>query len=224
MTPFTPRLDDNPFPAPLGKIVCVGRNYAAHAAELDNPLPEAPLLFIKPATAAVALDQPLQLPAGQGAVHHELELALLIGAEVRDGTPAQALAAVAGIGLALDLTLREVQEQLKRQGHPWERAKAFDGACPLSDFIAPGKLDLQALTLQLWRNGQLRQDGETRQMLWPAAALLSEISRCFTLLPGDVVCTGTPAGVGPLASGDRLALLLGSEVPGDLLRVESRVA
>lgn len=224
MTPFTPRLDGNPFPAPLGKIVCVGRNYAAHAAELDNPLPEAPLLFIKPATAAVPLDQPLQLPAGQGAVHHELELALLIGAEVRDGTPAQALAAVAGIGLALDLTLREVQEQLKRQGHPWERAKAFDGACPLSDFIAPRELDLQALTLQLWRNGQLRQDGETRQMLWPAAALLSEISRCFTLLPGDVVCTGTPAGVGPLASGDRLALLLGSEVPGDLLRVDGCVA
>jgi 2-keto-4-pentenoate hydratase/2-oxohepta-3-ene-1,7-dioic acid hydratase in catechol pathway len=224
MTPFTPYLDGAPFTAPLGKIVCVGRNYAAHAAELDNPLPDAPLLFIKPATAAAPLEQPLRLPTGQGVVHHELELALLIGAELRNAAPAQALAAVAGIGLALDLTLRELQDQLKRQGHPWERAKAFDGACPLSGFLAPGSLDLQALKLQLWRNGQLQQDGDTGQMLWPAATLLSEISRCFTLLPGDVVCTGTPAGVGPLVSGDHLQLLLGKEVAGDLVRVESRVA
>lgn len=223
MTPFIPRLDGDAFPTPLGKIVCVGRNYAAHAAELNNPLPDAPLLFIKPATAAVPLDQPLRLPAGQGPVHHELELALLIGREIKEATPAEALATVAGIGLALDLTLRDLQAQLKKEGHPWERAKAFDGAYPVSGFIAARGIDLQDLRLQLWRNGQLQQDGHTGQMLWPAAVLLSEISHCFSLLPGDIVSTGTPAGVGPLVSGDRLELRLGHGEAVDLLRVGTGV-
>src|SRR5690606_7899207 len=145
-------LDDAALRHPLGKIVCVGRNYAAHAQELNNPLPSEPLLFIKPSTAAAALEQPLQLPRGRGAVHHELELAILIGAPLTDASPDQAKEAIIGIGLGLDLTLREQQEQLRRGGHPWERAKAFDRGYPLSRFISPGTMDLQGLKLQLWRN------------------------------------------------------------------------
>ncbi len=224
LRPFSLSLDGKPVRYPPGKIACVGRNYAAHAAELNNPIPEVPLLFLKPATSAADLSAPLRLPQGLGSVHHELELALLIGAPLTDATPQQAQAAIAGIGLALDLTLRDVQDQLKKQGHPWERAKAFNGSYPVSGFVSADNLELQNLTLQLWRNGQLQQDGSTSQMLLPVIALLCEMSRVFTLLPGDIVSTGTPAGVGPLASGDRLELLLGRERAGDLIAVETVVS
>jgi 2-keto-4-pentenoate hydratase/2-oxohepta-3-ene-1,7-dioic acid hydratase in catechol pathway len=223
MTKFTLELNGTAFPHALGKIVCVGRNYAAHAAELNNPLPTAPLLFMKPASAAARLDRPLRLPIGQGAVHHELEMAILLGAPLRNADQAQIVNAIAGIGVALDLTLREVQDQLKRDGHPWERAKAFDGAYPLSGFVGARGLDLQNLTLQLWRNGTLQQNGNTGQMLFSVLDLIAEISRSFSLQAGDVISTGTPAGVGPLASGDELIATLGVKEPGDLLKVATRV-
>jgi len=224
-THFIPTLDNQPFAHALAKIVCVGRNYAAHAAELNNPLPAAPILFIKPATAAVALENSFSIPRDLGAVHHETELAILIGTKLCNANAAEAAAAIAGIGIALDLTLRDVQDQLKKDGHPWERAKAFDGAYPVSDFVSPHAVDLQNLTIQLWRNGTLQQDGNTQQMLFPVIALLCEISRNFTLLPGDIVSTGTPAGVGPLQVGDQLIATLGEENKvGELLRVGTRVA
>ncbi len=204
---------------PLGKIVCVGRNYAEHAAELNNPIPEQPLLFIKPATSAVNMQQPLELPKGVGDVHYETEIALLIGETISKATPAEALAGVVGVGLALDLTLRDLQSELKKQGHPWERAKAWDGACPLSDFVdAAAVKDWQELELSLHINGVEKQRGQAKQMLTPIAELLSHISQTFTLLAGDVVITGTPAGVGKLARGDKLELAL-----TNLLQVETRV-
>jgi 2-keto-4-pentenoate hydratase/2-oxohepta-3-ene-1,7-dioic acid hydratase in catechol pathway len=224
MSHFALQLNDAPFPHALGKIVCVGRNYAAHAAELNNPLPSVPLLFMKPASAATELARPLQLPANLGAVHHEMEMAVLIGAPLSNAEEDEALAAIAGVGVALDLTLRDVQDQLKRDGHPWERAKAFDGAYPLSGFIGAQSLDLRNLKLQLWRNGRLQQDGNTGQMLFSTVALIAEISRIFSLQPGDVVSTGTPAGVGPLASGDVLIAALGATGVDDLLRIETTVA
>lgn len=224
MNKFRLHLNGTVFPHALGKIVCVGRNYAAHAAELNNPLPSAPLLFMKPASAAVALDQPLRLPVGLGSVHHEMEMAILIGAPLRNAERAEIIAAIAGVGVALDLTLRDVQDQLKREGHPWERAKAFDGAYPLSGFVLAAGLDLQNLTLQLWRNGKLQQDGNTGQMLFATLDLIEEISRIFSLQPGDVISTGTPAGVGPLVSGDQVIATLGAVAPGDLVRVETSVA
>ena len=223
MSAFYPLLNSQRFSHPLGKIVCVGRNYAAHAAELNNPIPQSPLLFIKPASAAASLAAPVRLPVGRGAVHHELELAALIGAPLSNATLAEAANAVAGIGLALDLTLRDVQDRLKRDGQPWERAKAFDGAYPVSEFIGLNGRDLQNLTAQLWRNDKLQQDGHTGQMLFPVLALIAEISQWFSLQPGDVVSTGTPAGVGPQASGDRLVAALGAGGE-ELLRVETRVA
>lgn len=211
--------DDSVLPAP-GKAVCVGRNYAEHARELGNPVPSSPLLFNKPATAMVAMAQPIKLPPGMGECHHELELALLIGRPLCRAATEQTLAAVMGYGLALDLTLREIQSELKKKGHPWERAKAFDGACPLSDFVAAAEVDhWRQLELRFWRNGQLQQSGQCRDMLFGVEDLLAEISHSFTLLPGDVVLTGTPPGVGPLRSGDRLRAEL-----GNVLRVDTRVA
>ncbi|MCX2781018.1 fumarylacetoacetate hydrolase family protein [Microbulbifer thermotolerans] len=207
-------------PLSPGKIVCVGRNYAAHAAELGNPVPEEPLLFIKPATAAVPMAEPIRLPAGRGSCHFEGELALLIGERLTGATPSEVPAAIAGLGLALDLTLRQLQSQLKKDGHPWEKAKGFDGACPLSPFVKLGSIpDWGDLTYSLWLNGELRQRGETALMLTPIPELVAYISAYFTLMPGDVVLTGTPAGVGELQSGDRIAM----QLEDDWLRVETRV-
>lgn len=184
--------------------MCVGRNYADHAKELNNPVPSQPLLFIKPATAAVSMDEPIQLPKAQGACHHELELAILIGKPLKNANSVEARKAVVGIGLALDLTLRDLQDQLKRQGHPWERAKAFDGSCPLSSFVNADGVNLQQLDFELYKNGSLQQQANTANMLFTVDSLIADISACFSLLPGDVVLTGTPAGVGLLESGDLL--------------------
>lgn len=192
---------------PMGKVVCVGRNYAEHARELNNPIPSEPLLFIKPATAVVPMAEPVRLPEGRGAVHYETEIALLIGKPLSGAVSAeQAREAIVGVGLALDLTLRELQDELKAKGHPWERAKAFDGACPLSRFVDPAGLDLTELPLALTINGTLRQQGSSSQMITPITALLQHIAQVFTLLPGDVVITGTPAGVGVLSGDDVLEL------------------
>lgn len=201
---FSLLLDDAPFQHPLGKIVCVGRNYADHARELNNPVPDEPLLFMKPATAAVAMEQPFAIPADRGSCHVETEMAVLIGAPLSQANSADALEAVAGLGLAFDLTLRDVQSALKQKGHPWEIAKAFDGSCPLSRFVSPVGIDWQNIGLRLHRNGTLQQDGNSNHMITPVSALLTYISQHFSLQPGDVVLTGTPAGVGPLQSGDRL--------------------
>ncbi|MGJ8687104.1 MAG: fumarylacetoacetate hydrolase family protein [Spongiibacteraceae bacterium] len=215
--------DGSSFSFPVGKVVCVGRNYAAHARELNNAIPKFPLLFMKPATAIVDMGQPFFLPERGGSCHHELELALLIGEPLSAAQPATSLAAVAGVGLALDLTLRELQDSLKEKGQPWERAKAFDGACPLSAFIPyAADMDFSTFSLTLQRNNQLQQHGRCSDMLFSVQELLSEISHSFTLMPGDVVLTGTPAGVGPLLHDDELhaSLNIGDD---EVLQVETSV-
>lgn len=193
---------------PLGKVVCVGRNYAEHAAELNNPVPSQPLLFIKPASAVVPMSAPLHLPTGQGDVHYETELAILIGQPLTRASESDALAAVAGVGLALDLTLRDLQSDLKSKGHPWERAKAFDGACPLSPFLPLQGADLDDLGFSLAVDGTVQQRGHTADMITPVLKLIAHISETFSLHPGDVVLTGTPAGVGKLKPGQHLELEL----------------
>lgn len=208
---FTPLLDNQHFEYSVGKILCIGRNYAAHAAELNNPIPETPVLFLKPADAACDLRQPIVIPENQGSVHHELELAVLIGRRLTRATTEQALGAIVGVGLGLDLTLRDIQAGLKEKGLPWERAKAFDGSCPLTPFVSASHIeDWQALEFTLERNGTVQQHGHSRDMLHPVLALIAHMSESFTLNPGDVVMTGTPKGVGPLVAGDNLAVTLGN--------------
>lgn len=202
-------LDGSPLALPVGKVVCIGRNYLDHIRELNNAVPETPILFMKPATALVNLDEPIRLPVGRGECHHEVELAVLVGRELCNANAEMARVAVAGYGIALDLTLRDLQNDLKKKGHPWETAKAFDDACPLSPFLKPEALpEPQATDLALQVNGAWRQQGNTRLMMIGVFDLMAYISTHFTLQPGDVVLTGTPAGVGPLHSGDTLLLRL----------------
>lgn len=214
-------VDGSVIDLPMGKVVCVGRNYAEHARELNNPVPTEPLLFIKPATSVVPMTLPIKLVQGRGPVHYETEIALLIGAPLSGMvSEEEAEAAIIGVGLALDLTLRELQDQLKAKSHPWERAKAFDGACPLSPFVPKAQAgDLHALSLQLDINGERRQQGSAAEMITPIVALVRHIANQFSLLPGDVVITGTPAGVGVLNPGDELTLAIAGK-----LQVQTRIA
>lgn len=202
----------------LGKIVCVGRNYADHAKELNNPIPNRPLLFIKPSTAAADMLLPINIPTDRGCCHHELEMAVLIGKRISSASSAEAKDAIVGVGLALDLTLRDLQDELKAKGEPWERAKAFDGSCPLSPFSSVSDIDQQNLNITLLRNGTVQQSGNTRDMLFPVIDLIADISRSFTLLPGDIILTGTPAGVGPLCPGDTITAQL-----GDIITVNTTI-
>ncbi len=205
-------LHGEPCPWPAGKAVCVGRNYAEHAKELNNPVPTTPLLFLKPNTSMVPLSPSFALPADAGDCHHELELSILIGAPLTQASSEQAAAAIAGIGLGLDLTLRDSQQALKTAGQPWEIAKAFDGALPLSPFVARANwrdaAPWQQAQFSLLVNGALRQRGSATDMITPVLPLLVYLTRIFTLLPGDVVMTGTPAGVAALQRGDQLELVL----------------
>ena len=202
-------LQGQPRPIPVGKIVCVARNYAEHARELGNPVPDRAVLFIKPASSLLADGGTVSIPTYANDCHHELELAVLIGRTGKTIIESEALGHVAGYGVALDLTLRDVQADLKAKGLPWEIAKAFDTACPLSAFVPAERItDPQHLRLQLRVNGKLRQDGTTAAMLRPVARLLSEASSYFTLEAGDILLTGTPAGVGPLRSGDQVEAVI----------------
>ena len=192
---------------PVGKAICVGRNYAAHAKELGNAVPEAPILFLKPSTAIVPLMPAFAIPQDRGSCHHETEIAVLIGQTISKISVDDVPAAIAGYGLALDLTLRDLQNQLKKQGYPWEVAKAFDGACPLSPFIKPELFkDISQTEFSLTVNGQSRQQGFTQDMITPVYELIAYISQIFTLQAGDIVLTGTPEGVAALQRGDELVL------------------
>ncbi|SHL37074.1 fumarylacetoacetate hydrolase family protein [Phytopseudomonas punonensis] len=195
---------------PLGKVVCIGRNYAEHAKELNNPVPTEPLLFIKPGSCVVGLEGGFSIPGDRGSVHYEAEIAVLIGKPLsRTPNEEEVLDAISGIAPSLDLTLRDVQSKLKEKGHPWEVAKSFDGACVLAPFV-PGDAiaDLRDIGIRLSINGEVRQDGSSSEMIFPIIPVIQEMAGHFNLQPGDVILTGTPAGVGPLNKGDELVLEL----------------
>ncbi|WP_375740998.1 fumarylacetoacetate hydrolase family protein [Pseudomonas boanensis] len=203
-------VDGTPIHYSLGKVVCVGRNYAEHAKELNNPVPTEPLLFIKPGSCVVPLAGGFSIPEDRGAVHYEAEIAVLIGKPLSRRPDAEEVRdAISGFAPALDLTLRDVQAKLKERGLPWEISKSFDGACVLAPFI-PGDAmeDLGDIGIRLSINGQVRQDGNSRDMLNPILPLIQHMAGHFSLQPGDVILTGTPVGVGPLEKGDTLVLEL----------------
>ena len=204
-------IDGSAIDLPVGKVVCVGRNYAEHARELGNDVPDAPILFIKPSTSLVPMAPSFSIPVDQGEVHHEIEMALLVGERLQNCDAEDARWSMAGFGLGLDLTLRDVQNELKKKGQPWERAKAFDGACPVSGFIdSRGVSWKQSIEISLEVNGELRQRGNTTQMLFPVFQLVAEMSRAFTLEPGDIILTGTPSGVAALLPDDHLVATFGN--------------
>ena len=189
----------------VGKILCIGRNYVDHIKELGNEAPTAPVVFMKPATAIIGGGETVKIPAYSSDCHYEAELAVLIGKDGKDIVEEDALSHVAGYGVAIDMTLRDVQDSLKKKGLPWEIAKGFDTSCPLSDFVPADKVaDPQNLTICLALNGEQRQNGATGLMINTVARIISYLSGIFTLEEGDVILTGTPAGVGRVVTGDRM--------------------
>lgn len=184
------------------KVLCVGQNYAKHVRELGGATPEAPVWFWKPDSAIIGDGQAIELPPGVGAVHHEVELAVRIGRQARRIAPKDAVRHLDGLTVANDVTARDQQAAAKKAGLPWAQAKGYDTFLPLGAWQPLAGHDLQSLRLRLAVNGEPRQDGSTADMRWPVADLLSLASQWTTLNPGDVVLTGTPEGVGPLAAGD----------------------
>jgi 2-keto-4-pentenoate hydratase/2-oxohepta-3-ene-1,7-dioic acid hydratase in catechol pathway len=190
---------------PIGKLLCIGRNYADHAAEMERDVPDEPMVFLKPATAVVRSGGSVRLPPQSQNVHHEVELVAVIGTEGRNLSAATALDHVAGYAVGLDMTARDLQDEAKAQRHPWSVAKGFDTFAPLGP-LAPAEAvgDPQALPLQLRRNGATQQEASTEDMIFSVAELVAYCSQIFTLTPGDLLYTGTPSGVGPVDDGDTL--------------------
>ncbi|WP_270169118.1 fumarylacetoacetate hydrolase family protein [Paenibacillus sp. SYP-B4298] len=198
----------------LGSLYCVGRNYKLHAAELGNEVPDSPMLFMKPPRAAAPMDgQTIALPGRYGAVHYEAELVIAIGREYEAGMKAQEL--VTGFALGLDLTLRELQDDLKRKQHPWLKAKGFKGSAPMTAFEridGPDELAKAEFSLQV--NGIERQRGHIADMIFDLQTLVDHIGQHYGLGAGDVIFTGTPAGVGAIQDQDEMALFWGDERRG----------
>lgn len=190
------------------KVVCVGRNYAAHAAELGNELPKEPMLFLKPSTSVIGPGDPIRLPAVAKQVDHEAELAVVIGATgARKVSREDADQAIFGITAANDISARDLQ---KSDGQ-WGRAKCFDSFCPLGPWIDTDMAyDDVAVTCTV--DGQTRQDGSTKDLVFDVPTLISYISHVMTLLPGDVIITGTPEGVGPIVAGNEVSVSVGDLV------------
>jgi len=208
---------------PLGKVVCIGRNYAAHAKELGHEVPTDPLFFMKPKAALVELEKEFSIPRNKGEVHFETEIAVLLSKDLKNATCKQVKEAVWGYGIAFDLTLRDLQKQLKEKGQPWEKAKAFDGACPVSRFISKEKFIGAEIYLESFNNNKRVQFADTELMLWTINELISLMSESFTLEAGDIILTGTPEGVAVLHSGDELGFNLMNAGKESVLRFTSRV-
>jgi 2-keto-4-pentenoate hydratase/2-oxohepta-3-ene-1,7-dioic acid hydratase in catechol pathway len=212
---------------PVRRIYCVGRNFADHAREMGAVAPASkaergqPVFFCKPADAIV-VDGVVPYPPGTRDLHHEVELVVALGRDAPAGVLAResALPLVFGYGIGLDLTRRDLQAAAKAKGLPWDTGKAFDRSAPVSALLPAGEFaDLAALSLTLEVNGERRQHGELRDLIWDVADILHELSMLYALRAGDLVFMGTPAGVGPLLPGDRYTASL-----GNLLRLDGHIA
>lgn len=181
------------------KVICIGRNYVEHAEELGSEVPAEPLMFMKPSTAVIGPEDPIRLPPESKRVDHEGELAVVIGRPCRRVSEEEAPAFILGYTCGNDVTARDLQ---KKDGQ-WTRAKGFDSFCPLGPWVETD-LDLSDLEISTRVNGEVRQRGRTSAMIFPPPLLVAYVSRVMTLLPGDVILTGTPSGVGPLSQGDRV--------------------
>ncbi|PWK77773.1 2-keto-4-pentenoate hydratase/2-oxohepta-3-ene-1,7-dioic acid hydratase in catechol pathway [Mucilaginibacter oryzae] len=187
------------------KIIAIGRNYAEHAKELNNPVPTAPVIFMKPETALLKDNKPFYHPEFSEDVHHEIELVLKISKEGKHISEKFASGYYEEIGLGIDFTARDIQSRHKEKGLPWELAKAFDGSAPISNFVPKLKFEsVYELDLRLDINGETRQQGNTRDLLFSFERIIAFVSQYITLKKGDLIFTGTPAGVSKVKIGDRL--------------------
>jgi 2-keto-4-pentenoate hydratase/2-oxohepta-3-ene-1,7-dioic acid hydratase in catechol pathway len=190
-------------PVTPSKVVAIGLNYKDHAAEMNKPLPVEPLMFMKPSTAVIGPEDAIRLPTGAGAIHHEAELGVVIGRLAHRVPADKALAYVLGLTCVNDVTARELQ----KKDVQYTRAKGFDTFAPIGPCVAIG-LDPAELDIEGWVNGERRQSSNTRQLIFSVREIIAFVSAVMTLLPGDVIATGTPSGVGPLAPGDRVTVKL----------------
>jgi len=189
----------------VGKLLCIGRNYADHAAEMDRNVPDEPMVFLKPSSALIRSEGTVRLPPQSKDVHHEVELVAVIGTEGRNIAVDDALDHVSAFAVGLDMTARDLQAQAKARRHPWSVAKGFDTFAPLGPLTAASEVDSpQDLTLRLTVNGDRRQQANTQRQIFPVREVVAYCSQIFTLSPGDLVYTGTPSGVGPVEAGDTL--------------------
>jgi len=187
------------------KIICVGRNYIDHIKELSNQRPENPVIFMKPDTSVLPKEFPFVLPEFSNDVHYEVEVLVKISKVGKYISSKFAHKYYSQIGLGIDFTARDLQSELKANGLPWEIAKGFDGSAVIGDFIPKEQFeDVQNLSFQLVKNGTVVQSGNTQDMLWQIDELISYVSQFFTLKMGDIIFTGTPAGVGKIESSDEL--------------------
>lgn len=188
------------------KIICIGRNYSEHIRELNSDVPEEPVIFMKPDSALLRNNDPFYIPDFSREVHYECELIIRIKRLGSSIEPRFANRYYDEIGLGIDFTARDLQNRLKDKGLPWEKAKAFDRSAVIStDFVSKSDLpDIQSIKFELKKNGEIVQRGDSALMLFPVDELICHISKYFTLKIGDLIYTGTPAGVGPVAIGDRL--------------------
>jgi acylpyruvate hydrolase len=194
------------------KIICIGKNYAAHAKEMKSELPSEPLFFMKPDTALIIRNQPFFLPDFSEEIHHEVELVIKINKVGKNIEEKFAHKYYQEIGIGIDFTARDLQAKCKEKGHPWEIAKAFDGSAPLGDFVNKEKLPkVNNIGFHLNINGKTVQEGNTRDLLFSFDQIISYVSRFITLKKGDLIFTGTPEGVGPVHTNDRLEAFIGEE-------------
>ena len=195
------------------KIICIGRNYAKHAEELNNPIPEEPVVFLKPDTALLLKKHPFFIPEHSNDVHHEIEVVVKINRLGKHIEPRFAHKYYNEIGLGIDFTARDVQAKCKEKGLPWEKAKAFDGSAAVSRFFSLDTLEkeISDVNFHLDINGKTVQKGHTASMLFSVDEIISHVSKYFTLKTGDLIFTGTPAGVGRVEREDLLELFLENE-------------
>lgn len=194
------------------KIIAIGRNYAAHAKELNNPLPSSPVIFMKPETAVLKDNKPFYIPEFSSDVHYELEVVLKINKEGKHIAEKFAANYYDEIGLGIDFTARDLQSALKEKGLPWELAKAFDNSAAVSHFIQKTELsDINAIPFELKVNGESRQNGNTENILFSFDKIIAFVSQYITLKKGDLIFTGTPEGVGQVHPGDKLEAWMGGE-------------
>jgi acylpyruvate hydrolase len=187
------------------KIIAIGRNYAEHAKELNNPVPTTPVIFMKPDTALLKDNKPFYYPEFSQDVHYEIELVLKVSKEGRHISEKFAADYFEEVGLGIDFTARDIQARHKEKGLPWELAKGFDHSAPISNFVPKTQFaDLYDLNLKLDLNGETRQDGNTKDLLFSFEKLIAFVSQYITLKKGDLIFTGTPEGVGAVKQGDRL--------------------
>jgi len=192
------------------KIICIGRNYAEHAKELNNAIPTEPVYFMKPDSALLIRNRPFFYPDFTKDLHYECEIVLRIGKVGKCISEKFALSYIDAIGIGIDFTARDLQQKAKEKGLPWEKAKAFDSSAPISSFIPVAEFgDIQQIDFSLKKNSETVQNGNTNDMVFSYPAIIAYVSQFMTLKTGDYIFTGTPAGVGPVSIGDKLEAFIG---------------